>query len=984
MTKSLRGTFNYVNINMYKPFNSSVPPATSSGSSQGYRGPSHDAQAPSFSDPSFSPTVHVPQSTQTSSYRSSFEVQQPVGGGHFGSDNNHGFECQPQHDRHSSLDAGHRPGFDVQAHHNLHNTHLQQQEPQSRTLYQAFNSQPRDFGNHNHNDNSFGQHHNMSQHHGAGHQYNGPQQFNGGQQFNGPQQFDGGQHQHIGVPQHSDVQHNNVGQQHNTAHQQPGPAVQLINNMNPARLAVLEGRQAPPQPATPTIPPRSPGPAALTTAPRPPAPTPKKKKGMAKAWTQINNKNAASIVPPVITANSNATTATAPRPVPAPPRPVALSSMPTPAPSNPTAAPPTPGITPPTSAAAPPQIPNPYGSPTWKDSPAPVRTDPPSGPLAPQLAMSLRTNSQKKVYTIIKRAAGECILRALVYILGRNFVFMSRELILTTYREAFHCPNLKDPDQLDVLLETRNFTGLFELHRNGKRKYYRLHPGYIKSLAKHAHVNDFDLPPTRVTEGLYDVEHRSVLPPITPIPDVAVRYLVDAWKAKMINITLTFYPFIPARWPTSSPLNDLQPFLAHWYTPSFQFTEHIVLKRLANNAKPGQVPSPTTVPAPSTSAAAPSMSAAASSTSSASATSTSQSSSPATSSTTQDNSDEFVAFLRKTAKEPTETGREARQLLLKKGLEVPEAGSEELSRPSSAASNKEGDEDELSDNSDMELDDDDDDEAPAINLTPAPVPMTVYPPVNDSTSTSTPTIQDPTNGPAAVPVDNSTSTSTPTIQKPMNGPASVPMTVCPPVTDSASAPTPTPTIQEPTNGPASVPMTVCSPFNDSTSTSRPITQEPSNGATMPGQIPAQHRDKMTDRTGGAVRFSMRQERFMPYANTHRGEGVFGSQSERQGRSTGEGSALTKNGSSLPRPDLPLSMSLSTLPQPSLPPLDGQGTSSANTVALAMLAGQGGSDMTGAEPLLRRSRDDILNQRRSALEEIISMTMKLPMRMGSRD
>ncbi|KAG0272857.1 hypothetical protein BGZ95_011352, partial [Linnemannia exigua] len=173
-----------------------------------------------------------------------------------------------------------------------------------------------------------------------------------------------------------------------------------------------------------------------------------------------------------------------------------------------------------------------------------------------------------------------------------------------------------------------------------------------------------------------------------------------------------------------------------------------------------------------------------------------------------------------------------------------------------------------------------------------------------------------------------------------------------------------------------------------------IIQEPSSGATLREsfqtqdknaiQTQRQSKDKMPDRTGGPVRFSMKQERFQPYAAMHAEEGVFDSDSGQQRKSKEVDGTLTKNTPDLPRSALPSNRNLPTLPRPSLPPLRGHGTSSASSMTLAMLAGGVGSDMTTTEPLLRRSRDDILKQRRAALNKIIDYTMKLPMRMGPKD
>ncbi|KAF9131552.1 hypothetical protein BGW39_001663 [Mortierella sp. 14UC] len=843
MPKSPRGNFNYIDINMYKPFNSAsagTTPTSSTAHSSGYRASAQETpQQQQFSNPAFSPTVHVPQSILASSssagldgsddgYQSSLhERPSHMTGQTFG------YRPPQEHQQHqcnSSLESAPRPVFDALQHHqNIHQHHQSPQQQQPHGFqYQNFNQQ-RDHHLDNNNSNQgsnnapFGNHNNTSVQH--------DQHHNTGQQSN-----------HVPVPTHAPA----------------GPPVQLINGMHPARLALLQ------EPEPPVVPP---------VAPHVPAVTEKQSKKKSKAEKAAA---AAALLSkqkiPVAASSSSAA-----KSAPAPTASVSSASsssgtltLPAPAKSN---------------GPKPKQV-----------VPIPAKIGLKGEHLTVQLQSAITSKSVKKLTNVVKKAAGECIVRAFLYIMGRNFAFMSQGLFLALYREAFGCPNLADTHTKDSMLDAKLFKTMIETRIDlgpPARKFYRLSPVFFHVLEGRTN-EQANIPPSRTKEPVFDVADRLKLPPITPLPPVMVRYLLDGWDLKLHNVSVMHYAFTPARWPTIAPLNDLQPFLAYWYTPQYQFSQHMTpLAIKGTKVKTDSATACSTSSSPAPNSPAPSVS-----------TSQASASTPAV-----DGSSLIFDLLLETAKLQGKPGKEGRKLLRMHEQRLIDA---DMDVPPQLTAVLE--DDTLSDNSDMELDDDDDDDAPAvIDLTPAPVPMTVYPPAENSTSTfaSTQMIQDPSRGTA---------------------------------------------LQE------------ASQIQTKNST----------------QSETQSKDKLPDRTGGPVRFSMRQERFQPYADMHVGEGVFGSDGGRQRKSKEVDGTLTKNVPDLARSVLPSNRCLPTLPRPSLPPLDGQGGPSASSMTLAMLAGGVDSDMTTTEPLLRRSRDDILKQRRAALNKIIEYTMKLPMRMGSKD
>ncbi|KAF9911107.1 hypothetical protein EC991_004661 [Linnemannia zychae] len=821
MPKSPRGNFNYIEINMYKPFNSASSGTTSSSStahSLGYRASAQETpQQQQFSNPAFSPTVHVPQSILASS-----------SAGLDGSEDSYqsSFHDRPSHMTDQTF--GYRPPQPPE--------HQQQQHG---LQYQNFNQQRDHLDSNNNqgsnNHNTFGSHSNNSVRH--------DQHHNTGQQSN-----------HVPGPNHIPVD----------------PPVQLINGMHPARLALLQEPEPP-----------------VTTPVTPTAPIAKER--LSKKKAKAEKAAAAAALLSKQQGPAAASTSSAAK---------SASTL---------------------AASAPSASSSTNGSMSKQVIPIPSKIALKGAHLTAQLQSAITSKSSKKLTNVIKKAAGECIVRAFLYIMGRNFAFMSHGLFLALYREAFGCPNLADAHIKDSMLDAKLFKTMIETKIDSSPsggKYYRLSPVFFQVLEGRTN-EQANIPPPRTKEPLFDMNNRSKLPPVTPLPPAMVRYLLNGWDLKLHNISVMHYAFTPARWPTSAPLNDLQPFLAYWYTPQYQFSHHMTPPAIKGaKAKPESATAGSNSNSPAPSSPAPSGStsqipasapAPSSSTSQASASSPASSGSTnhvSTSAPTVDGSSLIFDLLLETARLQGKPGREGRKLLRMHEKRLLDA---DMDVPPKLTAILE--DDTLSDNSDMELDDEDDDDAPAvIDLTPAPVPMTICPSAERSASTM---------------------------------------------------------IQEPSRGTA-------------------MQEESRSQAKNPIPTETQSKDMLSDRTGGPVRFNMRQERFQPYANMHAREGVFSSDGGRQSKSKEVGSTLTKSVSDLPRSVLPSKRSLLTLPRPSLPPLDGQEASSASSMTLAMLAGSVGSDMTRTEPLLRRSRDDILKQRRAALNKIIEYTMKLPMRMGSKD
>ncbi|KAF9930424.1 hypothetical protein FBU30_000475 [Linnemannia zychae] len=803
MPKSLRGNFNYIDLNMYRPFN------FSNASSQSQ-----------FSDPAFSPTVHIPSSllfsnslnSHEDSYQSTYDETS-----NYVTDQVFEYPSQPY------------PAINAMQQQQQQNFHPQQpqftQDYQSQNhlqndLYQNFNQQDLNDANYNN-----------------GTDYNSN---NNGQQMDERKQTDLAQ----------------------MVEQPPSsPPVQLINGMHPDRLAMLM------TPSEPTLVAKS------ISKPTPKSHSEKKsRKRKEKALAAMAKQPVAS---------------------------VKQSTVVSPTPSSPSST-----------------LSNPPISPKKALKPAPdfARVDPRNEPLATQLNAAILAKSTKRLGNIIRRAAGECIIRAFLHIMSRNFAYISYDLFLALYAEAFECPNLTDELKHDSMLNGKPFKSIIEVKCGGSPplKYYRLNPRYFLELGNRVNeeVQYLKQEPDS-HEIYYDLTNRDELPAITPLPPSVVRQLLNNWELKLLNITAHYYAFIPASWSAVASLNDLLPFISYWYMPQNQFSEYISpLNKSTSKTTPADISSTKVISNKAilaeTASAEPKIMSTIAENASMSPVPRPLAVSDSINPPTVDRVSLVYELLLEAAKQPGRPGREGRRLLRMHEQQLVNVNLDVPPQITAILGDKG-----LSDDSDMELDDDNDDDAPSvIDLTPTPVPMTVSPSTNNTHS--------------------------------------------------------------------------------ATSDSNPLLaiETQSNGAILQDHNPAdlntmeQHKDRISDGISGPVRFSMKNTRYLPYADKHTSRNVFDSDSGRKSKSLGEDGPLAKVRSDLSRSDRSSNKSLPTLPRPALPPLDGQEAPSTDSIAFAMLARNVDSDLT--TPLLRRSRDDILKQRREAMNKIIEYTMRLPMRKGPKD
>ncbi|KAF9354858.1 hypothetical protein BGX26_007270 [Mortierella sp. AD094] len=163
---------------------------------------------------------------------------------------------------------------------------------------------------------------------------------------------------------------------------------------------------------------------------------------------------------------------------------------------------------------------------------------------------------------VSRKAAGECILRAVVYTLSRNYAFISKDLFMQLYRNNFGCPGLDDkPMILDAgLLDNKMVAPIIQVQVLNHVKYYRLIPAYFERFGMPQNLHST----TKKQPTLFADHNKSKLPPIQALTPNAVMALVEDFDTRFINIATIFPELCPSRLCKSAGLQEFSRFIPLW------------------------------------------------------------------------------------------------------------------------------------------------------------------------------------------------------------------------------------------------------------------------------------------------------------------------------------------------------------------------------------------------------------------------------------
>ncbi|KAF9204224.1 hypothetical protein BGZ49_005566 [Haplosporangium sp. Z 27] len=183
---------------------------------------------------------------------------------------------------------------------------------------------------------------------------------------------------------------------------------------------------------------------------------------------------------------------------------------------------------------------------------------------------------------ILRKAAGELILRATVFILSRGYAYMSKNLLLQLYRESFGCPRLNNNSSSHTFLDHKILGPIIEVQLVNNIKYYRLIPTYFEK----GGIPDIPLPVAYTKPMYYDVDNKAGLPPFHAVSKQSISSLIKDFDTRFINIATSFPDLCP-----SQLIPDLLEF--HRYLPLWYPELHpsaVVPRDLISVPKSSQIP----------------------------------------------------------------------------------------------------------------------------------------------------------------------------------------------------------------------------------------------------------------------------------------------------------------------------------------------------------------------------------------------------------
>ncbi|KAG0363990.1 hypothetical protein BG005_000022 [Podila minutissima] len=171
-------------------------------------------------------------------------------------------------------------------------------------------------------------------------------------------------------------------------------------------------------------------------------------------------------------------------------------------------------------------------------------------------ADSARVISNNKV---LRKAGGEAIIRAFVHVMSRGYIYMSKELIGSLYKQQFISHKLDAPVDWNIL-DCKIMRELVEVTPIQGVKYYRLNKPFFNTLES-ARFTKSTTPAPPSTP--FTSKQLATLPAVQPFSDQAIRTLCNNYANKVDNFGFRFSSLIPSR--TGGVLDDMAPFIELWH-----------------------------------------------------------------------------------------------------------------------------------------------------------------------------------------------------------------------------------------------------------------------------------------------------------------------------------------------------------------------------------------------------------------------------------
>ncbi|KAI8353544.1 hypothetical protein B0O80DRAFT_452485 [Mortierella sp. GBAus27b] len=185
---------------------------------------------------------------------------------------------------------------------------------------------------------------------------------------------------------------------------------------------------------------------------------------------------------------------------------------------------------------------------------------------------------------ISNRAMGECIIRAAVHVLSRDFAYMTKDLFFNVYRHEFGNSGA-DQQHEQAFLSWKALKDIIQGTTTLNDNYYRLNPAYFQDIAV-----KLGLPPPSVKhDDLFcSMSNRVALPPIRPLDPRIVANVITQLESRLINIGSRYEGLLPSRF-IHGPLYDFRHYLTVWHPVRMpKLSDHFVPTPSASGSSPSQ------------------------------------------------------------------------------------------------------------------------------------------------------------------------------------------------------------------------------------------------------------------------------------------------------------------------------------------------------------------------------------------------------------
>ncbi|KAI8599175.1 hypothetical protein EDD21DRAFT_380520 [Dissophora ornata] len=163
---------------------------------------------------------------------------------------------------------------------------------------------------------------------------------------------------------------------------------------------------------------------------------------------------------------------------------------------------------------------------------------------------------------ISRKAAGECILRAVVHVLSREFNYITKDTFVQAYRALFGCPGMRTFQDAGIL-DSKVLSNIIETSIHKSTRFYRLNPAYFQRIS--SEQLGVHLPEKKM---LFPKYAREAVPRIQQMPLRVIMQMTADVDVRLISIGENYGILCPTELNNNVPFHDLRRYLCLWHPAS--------------------------------------------------------------------------------------------------------------------------------------------------------------------------------------------------------------------------------------------------------------------------------------------------------------------------------------------------------------------------------------------------------------------------------